>query len=63
MGVSKGKPNRSEEWRKNLTIEQLLAGSYKVSVNFKDLSLPEGIYDYRISVGGYSETNKMIFSK
>ena len=36
-------------------------GNYTVSLNPEKLSIPNGIFYYRLSVGSYSETMKMIF--
>jgi hypothetical protein len=38
-------------------------GNYIISFNSNELSIPNGIYYYRLTVGNYSETMKMIFYK
>ena len=44
-----------------LVNEEKSAGTYEVEFNAS--SLPSGIYIYRLTVGGYSLSNKMILLK
>lgn len=47
----------------NLVNQYQNPGNYTVTLNSENLSIPKGIYYYRLTVGNFSETLKMIFYK